>query len=119
MTRVFALLFAYIFLALAVIGIFIPGLPTVPFLLLAAWCAARGSEKLHRWLYAHPVLGKLLSDWEQHKAISRKSKITAVTMLIVSAAIIYFQVENRWFFVAALVFFTGVASYLVTRPEPK
>jgi uncharacterized membrane protein YbaN (DUF454 family) len=50
------LILAYFFLALAIAGIFLPGLPTVPFLLLTAWFAARGSERLHRWLYAHPHL---------------------------------------------------------------
>ncbi len=60
--KVVALLLAYMFLGLAVIGIFLPGLPTVPFLLLAAWFSAKGSERLHNWLDAHPKFGKLLKD---------------------------------------------------------
>ncbi|MBI3712701.1 MAG: YbaN family protein [Burkholderiales bacterium] len=48
--RLIYLAFAYFFLALGIIGIFVPGLPTVPFLLLTAWCASRRSKRLHRWL---------------------------------------------------------------------
>ena len=75
MTRLAALILAYFFLALAVVGVFLPGLPTVPFLILTAWFAARGSDRLHGWLYAHPRFGKLLIDWEQQGAISLTSKI--------------------------------------------
>jgi uncharacterized membrane protein YbaN (DUF454 family) len=65
LTRLASLILAYLFLVLAIIGIVLPGIPTVPFLLLTAWFAARGSERLHSWLYTHPHLGKLLIDWER------------------------------------------------------
>ncbi len=84
MTPLIALILAYLFLALAIVGVLLPGLPTVPFLLLAAWFSARGSSRLHRWLYEHPHLGKLLIDWETQRAISRCSKVLAVFMLSIS-----------------------------------
>jgi uncharacterized membrane protein YbaN (DUF454 family) len=118
MPRIVALIFAYFFLALAVVGIFLPVLPTVPFLLLAAWFAARGSEKLHKWLYAHPHLGKILIDWEQNRAISRTSKITAVVMLSISWGILYYRDSNIYLLVGLAIFFIGMSTYLVTRPEP-
>lgn len=117
--RLIALLLAYLFLGLAIIGVFLPGLPTVPFLLLAAWFAAKGSERLHRWIYAHPHLGKLLIDWETQGAVSRRSKIVAVLMICVSWAIMYRHVANTWILVGVtLVMLPGVA-FLLTRPEPK
>jgi uncharacterized membrane protein YbaN (DUF454 family) len=117
-TRLGALLLAYLFLALAIIGVFLPGLPTVPFLLLSAWFAARGSERLHRWLYAHPHFGKLLIDWEQQGAISHPSKIAAVVMLSVSWIIMYFITDNPWIMAALAVLFIAVTAYLFSRPEP-
>ena len=56
-------LLAYASLALGLVGIVVPGLPTVPFVLLAAWAAARGSTKLHRWLLAHRQFGPMIRDW--------------------------------------------------------
>lgn len=81
MTRVIFLILAYFFLAMAIIGIIIPGLPTVPFLLLAAWFSVKGSERLHKWLYEHPKFGHHLVNWKQQGAVSRRSKVSAVVML--------------------------------------
>jgi len=118
MARLAALILAYFFLALAIVGIFLPGLPTVPFLLLTAWFAARGSDRLHSWLYAHPHLGKLLIDWEQQKAISRTSKVIAVIMLTASWAVMYHRLDNVWLLAGIAVLFAVIATYLVSRPEP-
>ena len=114
-----ALILAYLFLALAIVGVVLPGLPTVPFLLLSAWFAARGSQRLHRWLYDHPHFGKLLIDWEQQRAVSRSSKRVAVTLLIVSWGIMYFQLSSPWLLAGLAVLFIAVAGFLVTRPEPR
>lgn len=119
MKRFGALVLAYFFLALAIIGVFLPGLPTVPFLLLSAWFAARGSDKLHRWLYAHPHFGQLLIDWEQQGAIARKSKITAIVMLIASWLLMYKLSGNPWLLAALALIFVSVATFLMTRPEPQ
>ncbi|MCW5575062.1 MAG: YbaN family protein [Burkholderiales bacterium] len=118
MPRHVALVLAYLFLILAVIGVVLPGVPTVPFLLLAAWFSARGSKRLHRWLYAHPHLGKLLVDWETKKAISRKSKVIAVLMLLVSWMVMYQRIDNVWVLAGIAFLFTAVAAYLVSRREP-
>lgn len=118
MTRLVALILAYLFLAIAILGVFIPGLPTVPFLLLTAWFAAKGSDRLHSWLYAHPHLGKLLIDWEQHGAVPRTSKVIAVLMLITSWLVMYHRLNTVWGLVAIAVLFFAIATYLVSRPEP-
>ncbi|OOZ39290.1 hypothetical protein BOW53_12045 [Solemya pervernicosa gill symbiont] len=117
-TRWAALILAYLFLALAIIGIVLPGLPTVPFLLLTAWFAARGSERLHRWLYAHPHFGKLLIDWEQQGAVSRTSKVIAVILLTASWIIMYLQIENRWVSTGLALLFITIIGFLLSRPEP-
>jgi len=119
MKRFLALVLAYLFLGLAIIGIFIPGLPTVPFLLLAAWLASRGSRRLHAWMYQHPRFGKLLTDWDNHGAIPRSSKIIAVVFLCISWGLMFSQVSSRWALSFVAVLFVSVAIYLITRPEPK
>jgi hypothetical protein len=114
-----SLLLAYLFLGLAIVGIVLPGLPTVPFLLLAAWFAARGSERLHRWLYSHPQLGALLIDWEQQGAISRRSKRIAVALLALSWWIMYWNIDHAWLLAGLALVFIAVAAFLLTRPEPR
>lgn len=114
-----SLLLAYLFLGLAIIGIPLPGLPTVPFLLLSAWFAARGSQRLHRWLYAHPHLGALLINWEQQRAVSRRSKLIAVLMLLTSWLIMYWRVGHPWLLAGLALLFVAVATFLLTRPAPR
>jgi uncharacterized membrane protein YbaN (DUF454 family) len=116
--RLIFLLLACLFVALAIIGIFLPGRPTVPFVLAAAWFSARGSERLHRWLYAHPQLGKMLIDWEQHGAISRSSKTVAVLTLAISWLLMLQRVDDVAVLAAAAVFSVGLSIFLVSRPEP-
>lgn len=118
MNRFVALILAYFFLTLAVIGVLLPGLPTVPFLLLTAWFAARGSDRLHGWLYAHPQLGKLLIDWEQHGAVSRRAKVIAVLVLIVSWVVMYQRINSVWVLAGLAVMFCAVSTFLISRPEP-
>lgn len=68
--------------SLALLGILLPLLPTVPFLLLAAFCFARGSERLHSWMINHPRLGPPIMDWQDHGAISLSAKKMATASVI-------------------------------------
>lgn len=114
-----SLVLAYLFLLLAIIGVALPGLPTVPFLLLAAWFAARGSEKLHRWLYAHPSFGGLLRNWEEQGAVSRRTKVIAVLLLCVSWGIMFQRSDSPWLPLFLALLFLAVAAFLLSRPEPR
>ena len=66
---------------LATAGIFLPLLPTTPFLLLAAACFIRSSDRLYRWLIAHKWLGPYIKNYREHKAISRRTKVVALLLL--------------------------------------
>ena len=63
---------------LGVAGIFLPLLPTTPFLLLAAWAFARSSPRLEAWLVRHPRLGPPISAWRERGAIPARAKIVAI-----------------------------------------
>lgn len=117
MARLTALVLAYFFLALAIVGVFLPGVPTVPFLLLVAWFSAKGSKRLHRWLYEHPHFGTLILDWEKHGAISRKSKVASVIALGASWVVLYFRMESPWGLAAMAILFLAVATFVVSRPD--
>jgi uncharacterized membrane protein YbaN (DUF454 family) len=87
-------------------------------LLLTAWFAAKGSERLHRWLYTHPHLGKLLIDWEQQGAVSRLSKVMAVFLIITSWGVMYMRISNFWLMAGLAVLFIAIIVFLLSRPEP-
>ena len=68
-------------LTLGIIGIFLPLLPTTPFLLLAAACYARGSSRLHNWLLNNKMFGKYIRNYREGKGIPARSKVLALTLL--------------------------------------
>lgn len=70
-----------LFLGLGAIGAALPVLPTVPFLLLAAACFMRGSRRLYRWLMTHPRWGEHVYQYREAHAITRRSKVSAITLL--------------------------------------
>lgn len=109
---------AYLFVALALVGVFVPGLPTFPFLLLAAWAANRGSKRLHDWLHGHPRFGPSLAEWEEQRAISTRSKTVAVVLLVVSWLILLWRSGEPWVMLAMALLFVTVGTYVVTRPVP-
>ncbi len=69
-------------LALATVGIFLPVLPTTPFVLLAAWCFSKGSERLHQRLLANPTFGPSIRVWEEHRLIPLPIKILATSIML-------------------------------------
>lgn len=70
-------------LLVGIIGIVVPLLPTTPFILLAAFCFSRSSERLHQYLLNHRLFGKLIRDWEAYGVIPLKAKCLASSMMIV------------------------------------
>ena len=68
-------------LALALLGLLLPLLPTTPFLLLSAGCFSRASDRMHRWLLRMPMAGRVLEDYERTGGLSRRSKRVALLML--------------------------------------
>ena len=79
--RILFITIGFISLVLGIIGIFLPLLPTVPFILLSAACFSRGSVRMHSWLVRMPFAGKVIDDYEKGRGVSRKSKATALVML--------------------------------------
>ena len=72
-----------IFVILGAIGVIIPGLPTTPFLILAAACYIRSSQRLYDWLIKNKTFGPYLKDYREGKGIPKKAKILATTMIVI------------------------------------
>lgn len=83
-----------VFVGLAVIGIFLPVLPTTPFLLLAISCFAKSSEKLHDWLLTNKTLGPFIIQWHETRSIPRKAKVFAFISIFITGGISFFSVNE-------------------------
>ena len=105
-------------LLLGLVGIVVPGLPTVPFLLLSAWAAGRGWPALEAWLLAHPRHGPVIRRWRDHGAIPRRAKWLASVMMLFSATTLWFSPVPPWVRGSVWLILIVVASWLWTRPEP-
>lgn len=108
----------FLSLGLGALGAVLPVLPTTPFILLAAACFARGSDRWHDWLRSHPRFGFLVRDWEEHRAIRTSAKRTAIIAMTVAGTISVALVPV-WEGRAALVLVLVTVSILIaTRPTP-
>jgi hypothetical protein len=102
---------------LAILGIFLPLLPTVPLLLLAAACFARSSERIHSWLLQHPRLGPMIRGYLDGQGIPLKSKIYAISLLWLTISVsVLFLTTLYWVKVTLLAIGCGVTIYLLRLP---
>ncbi len=82
-------------LALGLVGIVLPLLPTTPFVLLAAFCFSRSSARAERWLLEHPRFGPMLRDWRISRAIPRRAKQIAWSMMAVGSVLAAWALPGR------------------------
>ncbi|MBL8519271.1 MAG: YbaN family protein [Betaproteobacteria bacterium] len=103
-------------LATGIVGIFVPLLPTTPFVLLAAYCFSRGSARLENWLLAHPRFGPMVRDWRDRRAVPRNAKWLASGMMVIGCAFSATQLVGLWVWVPPL-FCACVAAWLWRLPD--
>jgi uncharacterized protein len=106
-------------LVLGLVGVLVPVMPTVPFLLVAAWAASRSSPRLHRWLLSHPRFGRQLRDWNEAGVVPRSGKWFATIMMTMSGAAMVYVAPLPWLPPVALliVAMAGLLAWLWRRPE--
>jgi len=107
-------------LALGIIGIFLPLLPTTPFLLLTAACYARGSRRLHNWLLNNKLFGKYIRNYREGKGIPARSKVLALTLLWLTIGFsIFYVIPILIVQIILLAIAALVSIYIISLPTLK
>jgi len=102
-------------LLLGLIGVVLPGLPTTPFVLLAAACYAKASPRLHAWLLNHRLTGPMLRDWEAHRSLTRRTKTVAVASMLLMVSISIWSFRGRLVLQLLLLALGLIGAWVVLR----
>jgi uncharacterized membrane protein YbaN (DUF454 family) len=116
--RYLLMLFAGLCVALGVIGIFIPGLPTTVFIIMAGWAAARSSPRFLAWLESHRLFGPMLKNWRETGSVSRRAKWSAAATMCLCAVILFLTTDRPWLAEGVSLIMLAVLLWLWRRPEP-
>ncbi len=116
--KYFLLSLGWLFFAVGVIGVFLPVLPTTPFMLLALWCFSKSSERFHSWLYNHKIFGPPLKLWDQNRVIPLRAKIFALSFIAISLAYLFvFSNLVLWVKLLAATSMLAGAIYVLSKPS--
>lgn len=106
-------------MALAIIGVIVPGMPTTVFVLLAGYCWAKSSKRFYEWLLNHRLFGKMLKDWEERHAMPRFAKYLAWGMMSVSCSILFWRLpaDKLWVAIVTSVICLASAIWMARLPN--
>ena len=107
--RIFLIIVGCVSLALGILGIFLPMLPTTPFLLLSAAAWVKASPSLYEWLINHKVLGEYIRNYREHRAIPLRVKIISVSLVWLPIGYCIFAVVDEWWWAQVLMFLLATA----------
>ncbi len=106
--------------ALAAVGVVVPGLPTTPLLLVAAACFARSSPRLYTWLLHNRVFGPLIHDWRETRTVRTGIKLTAIAMIVlVGGSSLAFFIAHPWAKLAMGITLLALIVWIARLPSPR
>lgn len=116
--RILFLILGILTTLLAFIGIFLPLLPTTPFLLLSAYFFSHSSETLHNWLINHRLFGPIILDWRKYGIIRKKAKIISIMLIVIlfGYTLIFVPVQVTIKIIVSLIGIS-VSTFILTRPS--
>ena len=108
----------WFFVALGIIGAFLPVMPTTPFMLLALWAFANSSQRFHDWLYHHPLFGPPLQQWKQYRVIPKVAKVMSIAMMSASLSyMIFFTQSPVYINIIVSIGMLYAAWFIISKPS--
>ena len=117
MKKIFLLSLGWFCVGLAFLGIFVPGIPTTPFLIVALWAFSQSSKKFHSWLLNHKRFGPILRNWELHRVVPKNAKILMVILQIFAVIMIQYSLKNILITTSLGLLLICVAWYVISLPS--
>ncbi len=105
-------------LALAIVGIFLPVVPQVPFAILAAVLFSEGSPRIHKRIRESKHLGRAVCDWEDHRVVRPRLKAFSCVAMVAGAAVSHFKVEMPWVLIIDALFLAAIVFVLTRKSKP-
>ena len=108
-------------LSLGIIGVFLPLLPTTPFVLLSGYLFARGSKRMNSWIRNHRIFGEIIRNYQEDKSIPLHAKIYAISLLwlSISYATFFVATGKLWLQILLLSIATGVSIHILSYKTKK
>ena len=117
MKRTILISLGWLCVGLGFVGVFVPGIPTTIFLIIALWAFTKSSEKLRHWLLNHKRFGPILNNWQEHKVVPRRAKILMVVLMSLAVILFYYSLQNLYLTIGLIIILVLVAIYVISLPS--
>ena len=117
MKRMILISLGWLCVSLGFIGIFVPGIPTTIFLIIALWAFTKSSKKLRNWLLHHKKFGPILNNWQKHKVVPRRAKILMVVLMSLASVLFHYSLQNLYLTIGLVIILVLVAIYVISLPS--
>lgn len=107
----------FLSLGMAYVGVITPGIPYSPFVVFAAYCFSKGSERMHRWIYNHKIFGPFLTNWNEKRVFPQKMKYFMLAMMATSLCIMFFTGVKPIGIISTAIFMGFVAVWAWRYPS--
>tara|TARA_R100001198_G_C5238547_1_gene216069 strand:+ start:254 stop:664 length:411 start_codon:yes stop_codon:yes gene_type:complete len=117
MFKYLSLLLGFLFVGIGFVGVIIPGLPTVTFMIIAAWFFAQSSPRFRQWILDHPMFGKHVTNWYERQIFPRIAKIGMVASMTLSLSVTGYFTGNLYLVLGIGSFMAAVVIWALRYPN--
>ena len=117
MKRTILISLGWLCVGLGFVGVFVPGIPTTIFLIIALWAFTKSSKKLRHWLLNHKRFGPILNNWQEHKVVPRRAKILMVVLMSLAVILFYYSSQSLILTIGLIIILVSVAIYVISLPS--